>query len=86
MWGDPWIPDIPSFLPSPRESTDTSQVLAGNQLMTIGKNAWNVDKLKELFDEATVVTKKIKITHWSHSLKTINENFCVRSAYKELNH
>jgi hypothetical protein len=40
------------------ENTDISHVLAVNQLMTIEKNAWNVDKLKELFDEAIMLAIK----------------------------
>ena len=31
--GNSWIPNLPSFLPSPRDSSDTSQVIAKEQLM-----------------------------------------------------
>ena len=66
------------------ENIDISQVLAINQLMTIGKNAWNVDKLKELFDEATVLAIK-NIPRWVW-LKTTNGEFSVKLAYRELSH
>jgi hypothetical protein len=92
VWRDPWIPNLPSYLPSPHESTDTSQVLVVDQLMTIGKNDWNVDILKELFDDAIVLAIK-NIPRWSPSqydgwvwLKISNGDFSVKSAYRELNH
>ncbi|GMY33808.1 dehydrodolichyl diphosphate synthase 2 [Fagus crenata] len=92
VWGEPWIPDLPFFLPIPCENIDTTQVMAVDQLMSLRKNGWNVDKLKDLFDDATVLAIK-NIPRWSPSqedswvlLKITIGDFSIKSVYRKLNH
>jgi hypothetical protein len=92
VWRDPWILDMNSFLPQPRDIVCTPQSMAVADLMTQDKLGWDMTKLNELFNDATVQAIK-NIPYWSLGqedrwiwLKTNSSELTIKSAYKELTH
>jgi hypothetical protein len=63
VWGDPWIPDLPNFIPQPRNPNQDMQCLVVAQLMKEDKSGWNEEQLHLLFDDAMVSTIK-NIPRW----------------------
>ena len=89
VWRDLWIPNPPDYLPQPRDNVEP-QCLAVAQLMNHDKLGWDENKLKDLFNEETVLAIK-NIPRWSREqedkwvwLKTTSSEFSVKSAYKEI--
>uniref|UniRef100_A0A2N9GPX3 Reverse transcriptase zinc-binding domain-containing protein n=1 Tax=Fagus sylvatica TaxID=28930 RepID=A0A2N9GPX3_FAGSY len=89
VWRDPWIPNLLDYLPQPRDNVEL-QCLAVAQLMNHDKLGWDENKLKDLFNEETVLAIK-NIPRWSREqedkwvwLKTTSGEFSVKSAYKEI--
>ncbi len=54
VWEDPWVPDLPSFKPQPKDSQTLRQSLVVSQLMNQDKSWWDVVVLKNLFEEVSV--------------------------------
>ena len=76
------------FLPNPRDSSDTSQVIAVEQLMGHRKVGWDEDNLRALFDDETVLAIK-NVPRWDLEqedswvwLKIPFGEFIVKLAYK----
>uniref|UniRef100_A0A2N9ELJ7 RNase H type-1 domain-containing protein n=1 Tax=Fagus sylvatica TaxID=28930 RepID=A0A2N9ELJ7_FAGSY len=63
VWRDPWIPNLPNFIPQPRNPNQDMQFLVVAQLMKKDKSGWNEKQLHLLFDDATVSTIK-NISRW----------------------
>jgi hypothetical protein len=89
VWEDPWIPDLPSFKPQPKDSQTLRQSLVVSQLMNQDKSLWDVEVLKNLFEEVSVQAI-LDIPRWSTDhpdrwiwVKTSNGAFSVKSAFKE---
>lgn len=88
VWGDPWIPNCPSFMPSPREVVENPQCITIAQLMVHDKSKWDEAILNSLFDEPTIVAIN-NIPRWSKDHKDLwiwkfsdSSSFLVKSAYK----
>jgi hypothetical protein len=64
VWDDPWIPSLPSFLPRPAVPSNSIQCLVVSQLMNLSKTAWDLGKLKSLFDDETIKAI-LNIPKWS---------------------
>ena len=80
---------IPPYLPQPCDNVEP-QCLAVAQLMNHDKLGWDEDKLKDLFNEETVLAIK-NIPRWCREqedkwvwLKTTSGELSVKSAYKEI--
>ena len=89
VWRDPWIPNLPAYLLQPCDSVEP-QCLAIAQVMNHDKLGWDEDKLKDLFNEETVLAIK-NILRWCREqedkwvwLKTTSGELSVKSAYKEI--
>jgi hypothetical protein len=54
VWEDPWIPDCPSLLPKAKEGSHPENFLVVSQLFTQNKMNWDVNMLRNIFDEDTV--------------------------------
>ena len=54
VWDDSWIPKLPHFKPQPNISIDNPQVFAVESLMLANKCGWDLSKLRQLFDDATI--------------------------------
>ncbi len=90
VWNDPWIPGLPSFKPCPRLDHQPLQSLAVSQLMNRDRSGWNSNLLHSLFDDPTVQAI-LNIPQWMPNqndkwtwVKTMNREFSVKSAYKEI--
>ena len=88
VWEDPWIPDSPSFRPSPRVPTETQQCITVAKLMVQDKLAWDESILQSLFDDSTIAAiqniprwSKVQNDKWSWLFST-NGTLTVKSAYK----
>ena len=65
-WLDPWIPDLPSFIPHPKEGSNPDNALIVSQLINPSHKRWECNKLRNLFDEQTVkAIQKIPISFQS---------------------
>ena len=53
-WTDPWIPDIPSFIPRPKEGSILDSALIVSQLINSSHKGWDCHKLRNLSDEQMV--------------------------------
>uniref|UniRef100_A0A2N9J6I4 Reverse transcriptase domain-containing protein n=1 Tax=Fagus sylvatica TaxID=28930 RepID=A0A2N9J6I4_FAGSY len=89
VWDDPWIPSLPSFLPRPAVPSNSIQCLVVSQLMNHSKTAWDLGKLKFLFDDETIKAI-LNIPKWSIAqedgwiwVKTNNGDFSIKSAFQE---
>ena len=51
IWEDPWILDLPNFIPSPREGTSPGMTLIVSQL--VSQEGWDLTKIRNTFDETT---------------------------------
>ena len=51
IWEDPWIPNLPNFIPSPRERTSPEMALIVSQL--VNQEGWDLTKIRNTFDETT---------------------------------
>ena len=49
IWEDPWIPNLPNFIPSPRERTSPEMALIVSQL--VNQEGWDLTKIRNTFDE-----------------------------------
>ena len=91
VYEDPWIPDLPGFVPLPRSSNDPPFSLVVAQLMDDGRNGWNMDKLSLYFDDNTVAAiLNIPSNNWDIQdswiwLHDPNGQLIVKSTFKELN-
>ena len=54
-WTDPWIPDLPSSIPRPKEVSNPNSALIVSQLINPSHKEWDCHKLKNLFDEQTII-------------------------------
>ena len=60
IWSDPWIPDLPGYIPSPKVDANPDLALVVSQLLSSDPCRWDVHKLNYFFDE-TVVDLILKI-------------------------
>ena len=54
VWDEPWILELPHFKPQPNISIGNPQVLVVESLMLADKCGWDLSKLRQLFDDATI--------------------------------
>ena len=54
VWEDLWVPDLPSFIPKPREPSDFLPSLTVAQFIDHDRNEWDFGKLSQQFDEESV--------------------------------
>ena len=86
-WFDPWIPDPPSFTPTPKVDANSDIALVVSQLLTPNRSSWDISKLRLLFEEQVVdLIQKIPIPNYhmedSWSWTATNSGlFSVKSAY-----
>lgn len=55
VWEDPWVPWLENFKPMPKVGVSQQQTLMVYQRMDDGRRNWNLAKLRELFEENTVI-------------------------------
>ena len=61
-WIDPWIPDLPGFILTPKVDVDLDIALVVSQLLTPNQSSWDIPKLSLLFEEHVVeLIQKIPI-------------------------
>ena len=85
IWEDPWILDLPNFIPSPREGTSPEMTLIVSQLLS--QEGWDLTKIRNTFDETTSqLIQKIPLSWlapkdcWIWISNNLGE-FSVKSAY-----
>ncbi|XP_075650115.1 uncharacterized protein LOC142620668 [Castanea sativa] len=54
MWSDPWIPDLPGFIPSPKVDANPDLALVVLQLLSSDRSRWDIPKLNYFFEEPVV--------------------------------
>ena len=54
IWSDPWIPNLPGFIPSPKEGANANLALVVSQLLTSEHRIWDMAKLNYFFEEPVV--------------------------------
>ena len=54
IWSDPWIPNLPGFIPSPKEGANANLALVVSQLLTFEHRIWDMAKLNYFFEEPVV--------------------------------
>ena len=87
IWFDPWIPDLPGYIPSPKVDANPDLSLVVSQLFSSNHSRWDIHKLNYFFDE-TVVGLILKIPipinqsedSWSW-IVTNSRSFSAKSAY-----
>ncbi|KAH7546347.1 hypothetical protein FEM48_Zijuj01G0191100 [Ziziphus jujuba var. spinosa] len=87
----PWVPKLTDFRPSPRARGIDDIPLMADNLKSQDGLSWNVDLVKEIFEEESA--KAILGIHWARSyledriiwLDSKKGNFSVKSAYLEIN-
>lgn len=55
IWNDPWVLDLPQFIPRPKEDANIDNALIVSQLLRQDRCNWDTQKLRELFDDDTIV-------------------------------
>ncbi|KAF3946921.1 hypothetical protein CMV_026869 [Castanea mollissima] len=87
IWSDPWIPDLPGFIPSPKVDANPDLALVVSQLLSSDHSRWDIPKLNYFFEEPVVdLIMKIPIPlyqtedSWSW-IVTNSGSFSVKSAY-----
>ena len=55
IWNDPWILDLPQFIPRLKEDANIDNALIVSQLLRQDRCNWDTKKLRELFDDDTIV-------------------------------
>lgn len=55
IWNDPWILDLSQFIPRPKEDANIDNALIVSQLLRQDRCNWDTQKLRELFDDDTIV-------------------------------
>ena len=85
IWEDPWIPNLPNFIPSPRERTSPEMALIVSQL--VNQEGWDLTKIRNTFDETTTqLIQKIPLSRlapkdcWIWISNNLGE-FSIKSAY-----
>ena len=85
IWEDPWIPDFPNFIPSPREGTNPEMTLIVSQL--VNQEGWDLTKIRNTFDETTTqLIQKIPLSWLAPKdcwiwISNNSGEFSVKSAY-----
>ena len=51
IWFDPWIPDLPGYIPSPKVDVNPDLALVVSQLFSSNHSRWDIHKLNYFFDE-----------------------------------
>ncbi|KAF5180637.1 hypothetical protein FRX31_029777 [Thalictrum thalictroides] len=90
IWEEPWIPSLPSHIPSPAFSSQphNQQISHVNQLLLPNSSTWNISLLNQMFDPFSVqhiMNTNIRGTNHNDRLKWLgNKNgvFTVKSMYK----
>ena len=54
IWSDPWIPNLPGFISSPKEGAKSDLALVVSQLLTPKQRNWDIAKLNYFFEEPVV--------------------------------
>ena len=54
IWSDPWIPNLPGFIPSPKVDANPNLALVVSQLLSSNHNRWDIPKLNYFFKEPVV--------------------------------
>ena len=87
IWSDPWILDLPSFIPSPKVDANPDLALVVSQLLSSDHSRWDIPKLNYFFEEPVVdLILKIPILiyqtedSWSWTV-TNSRSFSAKSAY-----
>ncbi|XP_030974728.1 uncharacterized protein LOC115994650 [Quercus lobata] len=87
IWSDPWIPDLPGYIPSPKVDANPDLALVVSQLLSSDLCRWDVHKLNYFFNETVVdliMKIPIPISHsvdsWSWTI-TNSGSFSAKSAY-----
>ena len=87
IWSDPWIPDLPSFIPPPKVDANPDLALIVSQLFSLDHSKWDISKLNYFFEEPVVdLILKIPIPinqtedSWSWMV-TNSGTFSAKSAY-----
>ena len=87
IWSDPWIPNLLSFIPSPKEGAKSDLALVVSQLLMPEHRNWDMAKLNYFFEELVVelilsipipVFQKEDCWAWTTSNSGL---FSVKSAY-----
>ena len=86
-WIDPWIPDLPGFIPTLKVDANPDIALVVSQLLNPNSNSWDIPKLSMLFEEHMVeLIQKMPIPscpmedRWSW-IATNSRCFSVKSTY-----
>ena len=84
-WDDPWFPNLPHFIPIPKEDANANNALIVSQLFTQDKCSWDSHKSEGLFDDVTI--NHIQKYSFHYTSTKINETlsslgeFSVKVAY-----
>ena len=86
-WSDPWVPNLPSFIPSPKVGVNLDFSLIVSQLLNQDHNGWDIAKLWHFFEDLVVdIIMQVPLPSfpsadcWSWTL-TNSGKFTIKSAY-----
>ena len=89
VWEDPWIPNLPNFVPKPRQELEWIPSMTVSQLLNPSKLGWDFNTLNLWFDDTTILAinnisykQGLNEDRWIWT-KTNNGELSVKSIYKE---
>ena len=53
-WSDPWVPNLPGFIPSPKAGVNPDLALIVSQLLNQDCSGWDIAKLRHFFEDSMV--------------------------------
>ena len=86
-WSDPWVPNLPGFIPSPKVGANLNLALIVSQLLNQDQSGWDITKFWHFFEDS-VVDRIMQVPLpsfpsadcWSWTL-TNSGKFKIKSAY-----
>lgn len=88
IWKDPWIPTLPSFKPTPKNSTIYQALtLTVDSLIDPITRQWNLTQLEQLFDSTSIrAIRTLQTSSYVHEDRVIwapdsKDKFSMKSAY-----
>ena len=89
VWEDPWILDLPNFVPKPRQELEWIPNMTVSQLLNPSRSGWDFNTLNLWFDDTTISAinnisykQGLNEDRWIWT-KTNNGELSVKSIYKE---
>ncbi|XP_030923696.1 uncharacterized protein LOC115950621 [Quercus lobata] len=86
-WSDPWVPNLPGFIPSPKFGANPDLALIVSQLLNQDGSGWDIAKLWHFFEDSMVdiimqvpLPSFLSADCWSWTLTNLGK-FTIKFAY-----